>query len=416
MTLPIMTLVREECWSCRACGKCCRGSVVPLHDDDLRRLQTQQWDQYPEFRSRPYIVRRSLFSRRFKLAQRSDGTCVFLDEDGRCGIHHQFGFDQKPLVCRMYPLQVVPLEKTAILTLRRSCSEAAAGGGVGISAYLEEVRRYVRIRPQLAESTAPPAVSKGQIRPWPDFIMIAEALEELFCDPKFPLARKLVQGLWLCNLLEQCRLKNIRTEELRDLVNFFAKAAPLNVEDTFRTPEPPGAITGVLFRQAVALYLRLHPYFGPDESWQGRLLLWISAFAFTRGTGPIPALHPAFPERSFADVERQVLSPLTGDVQGLLNDYFESNLCSKQYAVVSRPGWPLLDRFRALAFAFPVACWMLRYFSGHEPPTKETAVAVITTIDRGQGYAPLIGAHHRQRIARLKSIQALEKLIVWYAR
>lgn len=414
MAVPIMTIARDERWDCRGCGRCCRGNLVPLHDDDLQRLRAQRWEEHPDFAHQSFIMRQGLFSRQYRLAQRGNGTCVFLGEDSLCRIHQKFGFYEKPLVCRMYPLQVVPLEKAAILTLRRSCPAAAAGEGARLAEYLGEARKYVQIRPHLAEPASPPAVIKNQSRPWSDFVMIAETLEKLVNDQKFPLSRRLVHGLWLCNLLEECRFKNLDAGKLRDLVDFFAKAAPQNAEKMYLNPARPGAAASILFRQAIAAYLRLHPLNDIHESWRERCLLFITAIAFTSGKGSVPALHPAFPEAKFADVEQRVLGPLENKIQGLFNDYFESNLSSKQYAIVSRPGWPLLDKFRALALALPVAFWMLRYFSGNELPAREAAVSIITAIDRGQGYAPLTGTHHRQRIASLKSMQALEKLIIWY--
>jgi hypothetical protein len=41
---------------------------------------------------------------------------------------------------------------------------------------------------------------------------------------------------------------------------------------------------------------------------------------------------------------------------------------------------------------------------------------VITTLDRGQGYAPLAGSRQRQRVQTLAKLEELEWLVVWYAR
>jgi len=416
MALPIMTLARHEHWTCRGCGKCCRGNLVPLQEDDLQRLQSQKWKQHPDFTHQPVINRKGWFSPHHTLAQRTDGTCVFLDKDGLCRIHKEFGFDEKPLVCRMYPLQIVPLEKTAILTLRRSCPAATSGEGAMLKEYLAEAHRYVQIRPKLAETASPPAVVNNQFLPWPGVTMIADTLDKLVNDQKYPLSQRLVHGLWLCDLLEKCRFKNLDAMQFRDLVDFFAKTAPQNTEQMYFSPAPPGTTAGTIFRQILAVYLRLHPLSDIHESWRERFFLFMTAFAFTSGKGSIPALHPDFPRATFADVEQQLLEPLDAGLRNLFNDYFESNIASKQYAVMSRPGWPLLDKFRAFALSLPVGFWMLRYFSIDIPPTREAAISIITALDRGQGYAPLTGTFHRQRIINLKSLHALEKLIIWYAR
>jgi lysine-N-methylase len=416
MALPIITIAQDERWKCRGCGRCCRGNIVPLHDDDLKRLKSQNWKKHPDFSQQPFMIHQGWFSRQHRLAQHSDGTCVFLDKEGLCRIHKEFGFNEKPLICRMYPLQIVPLEKAAVLTLRRSCPVAAAGEGDVLTEYLDEVRKYVRMRPKLAAPSPSPAIVKNQFRPWSDFTMITEALERVVNDRKYPIARRLVHGLWLCNLLEKCQFKNLDTGQLRALVDFFVKTAPQNVESMYLAPVTPGTVTSIIFRQVLALYLRLHPLNDIHESWRERCFLFITAMAFTGGIGPVPALHPAYPKATFTEVEQRALEPLDNNILELINDYFESNLSSKQYGVMSRPGWPLLDKYRALALSLPVAFWMLRYFSGSEPPPREMAIAIITAIDRGQGYAPLTGILHRQKISTLNSLQGLEKLIIWYAR
>jgi hypothetical protein len=209
-------------------------------------------------------------------------------------------------------------------------------------------------------------------------------------------------------------LNNLNSREIRELVSFLANAAKLKTEEMYLNPVDPGTVAGVLLRQAIAAYLRLHPRFGIHETWQERWFLHMSAFAFTSGKGSIPAMSHDFPDAKFADVEKLLSESLEPEIETIISDYFESHLSSNQYAIVNRPGWPLLDKFRALALAYPVSIWMLRYLSANAQPTRETAISVITTIDRGQGYTPLINAQHRQKISTMKSNRSLEKLIIWY--
>ena len=89
---------------------------------------------------------------------------------------------------------------------------------------------------------------------------------------------------------------------------------------------------------------------------------------------------------------------------------------SQQYAVASRPGWSLVEKFRALAVAYPVALWMLRYFCGGREPEAGDVIEIVTAIDRGQGYASLIGRQHRRRVSQLAALGELERLVIWYAR
>jgi hypothetical protein len=99
-----------------------------------------------------------------------------------------------------------------------------------------------------------------------------------------------------------------------------------------------------------------------------------------------------------------------------LQRYFEAMASSHQYAVLSRRGWSLIDKFRALAIAYPVALWMLRYFCGDRDPEADEIIDIITAIDRGQGWGPLVGRQHRRRVSQLAGLGELERLVIWYAR
>ena len=416
VTLPIRTLPIVEHWDCSGCGKCCRGNIVPLDDDDFRRLCEQKWDQHPDYRGVRTVVRQGMFSKRYRLAQRDDGTCVFLTADGLCRIHQEFGFENKPLVCRMYPLQLVPVDSTAYLTLRRSCPTAAADNGREMKEHRGEAKRFVKERPRLAEPISPPSIARGLHRSWKDTLLVTGAIERLLTDERYPLVRRLVHGLRFCDLLDQCRLKRMDTPKLRELTQLLAENAPDEVGDLFRDRTPPKRAAAVLFRQITADYLRLHPLYMVRASWRQRWRMAVTAWAFARGKGNVPRLHVDFPEGTFEAIEQRALGHLEEAVLKPLNRYFETTVVSKQYAVVSRPGWSVTEKFRALAVAYPVALWMLRYFCGEDPPTVEHVIDMVTAIDRGQGHGPLAGRQHRRRIATLVSLGELVRIAAWYAR
>ena len=416
MTLPIKTLPIVERWDCSGCGKCCRGNIVPLDDDDLRRLREQQWDQHPDYGGVRTVVRQRMLSRRYRLAQRDDGTCVFLSDDGLCRIHQEFGFENKPLVCRMYPLQLVPVDNTAYLTLRRSCPTAAADQGSEMKEHRGEAKRFVKERPRLAEPIRPPSIARGLRRSWKDTLLVTGAIERLLTDERYPLVRRLVHGLRFCDLLERCRLKRLDTPKLQELTQLLAESAPQEVGDLFSERKPPSRAGAVLFRQITADYLRLHPLYIVRESWRQRWRMAMAAWGFARGKGNVTRLHSDFPERTFEAIEEHALGHTEEGIQRPLNRYFETTAVSKQYAVVSRPGWSVIEKYRALVIAYPIALWMLRYFCGEEPPTVNHVINMVTAIDRGQGHGPLAGRQHRRRIASLATLGELDRIAVWYAR
>jgi len=416
VTLPIKTLSIVERWDCTSCGQCCRGAIIPLDGADLQRLRSQQWDKHPDYRGVKTIVRQGVFPRRYRLAQRDDGRCVFLTEQGRCRIHEEFGLAAKPLVCRMYPLQLVPLDDVALLTVRRSCPTAAADQGRELLAHREAVRQFVRERPQLAQTVLPPAISGNARRSWQDTRLVTGTLERLLTDSQYPLVRRMVHGLRFCDLLAQCRVVKQDRQQWSELVTLLAEGVRQEVADLFRERVAPGKAASVLFRQTVAEYLRLHPRFAVQPSWRERLRLASAALSFARGKGPVPRLHDSFPDGTFEAIEQRKLGHLGAELQQPLQRYFETVASSHQYAVLSRRGWSLIDKFRALAVAYPVALWMVRYFCGDRAPEADEIIDIITAIDRGQGWGPLVGRQHLRRVSQLAGLGELERLVIWYAR
>ena len=93
-------------------------------------------------------------------------------------------------------------------------------------------------------------------------------------------------------------------------------------------------------------------------------------------------MHPELPVATFESLERP-LGHLVEDIQRPLNRYYETNVAARQYAVASRPGWAIVESFRALALSYPVALWILRLCCPDRAPTKRDALDMVTLIDRG---------------------------------
>jgi lysine-N-methylase len=414
MAPPIKTLPILERWQCAGCARCCRGSIIHLDKDDLQRLRGQAWDKHPEYRQQQVFVRESWWGGSYRLAQREDGSCVFLTKDGRCRIHAEFGAEAKPLSCRMFPLQLVPRENGAVLTLRRACPTAAADQGPELKDYLSFARQVAEAGQLLNPSSQPPVIFGRHRRSWSDFLIVARRIELLLADGRFPLVRRVVHGLRFCAMLEQCNLTGFEGNRLAELCELIGENST-EVGDLFRKRIAPSQAAMTLFRQAGAECLRLHPTFVPSQSWRERWRMARAAVAFVRGTGRIPRLHPGLPETTFEDLERS-LGHLDEPVQRPINRFFETHAASLQYALVGRAGWTLTQSYRALALSYPVGMWLLRICCTGRAPTPSDTIDMVTIMDRAQGYAPLMARNHRSRIAILARMGQLERLAMWYAR
>lgn len=413
--LPIKPLPIVERWDCHNCGNCCRGSIVRLDDADLKRLREQHWERHPDYAGIRVFVRQGWIGGGYRLAHREDGSCVFLTEDGLCRIHKEFGFDEKPIICRTFPLQLVPLGRFAYLTTRRSCPSAACDKGRNINEQRATVNRLIKAGRGAPLACKPPRLTRRRQSNWKDLLAVAAVFERLLADTRFPIVRRFVHGLQFCDLFEQCKLKALDNNRLSELAQMLESSCLEDAGQWFRNRQPPGRSATTLFRQTASEYVRLHPYFRAAASWRTRLRFVGAAFSFARGKGTVPAIHAGFSPTTFESLERP-LGPLEESIRTPLDTYFTNSATSKQYAILGRDKWSLIDSFRSFAITFPIALWMMRLATGDQDPKKEDMLDVLTAIDRAQGYAPLTGRRHRQRVATIAELGELPRLVAWYAR
>jgi Fe-S-cluster containining protein len=415
MALPLKPLPTVERWDCHQCGICCRGSIVPLSDEDLARLKAQKWEEMPDLAGTPVIQRDSWLGRDYRLAHRPDGSCVFLLPDGLCRIHKELGFDAKPLVCRMFPLQVVPRDGVAILTIRRACPSAAADKGRPVAEQLDFAKKLARERGLTDQQVQPPPLKPGDSRGWPATRRLLDTLHRVLSDERYPPVRRLVHALILCRLLERAKTGPLDDAKLGDLLKVLESSVADEVGDLFSQRQPPSPAASVIFRQIAGEYVRLHPRYHVQPSWTQRLKLAWAAWKLVRGRGELPRLHPKFPVATFEQLE-QPLGLLDASLYQPFVRFIETTSESWSYAVANRGGWSVIESLRQLAISYPVGLWLLRWASVGREATLADVLDIVTALDRGQGYAPLAGTQERQRLRVLAGMDELTRLVVWYGR
>mgnify|MGYP005834020817 CR=1 FL=1 len=415
MSLPIRTLPVVERWDCHGCGICCRGTVVELDADDIARLKSQGWTQHPDYRGQKIVVRRRWWPARYELAKRPDGSCIFLTPQGRCRIHEQFGLEAKPLVCQMFPLQVVPLERFAYLTLRRYCPSAAADRGRTLESHQRMARALIERWQKRPRPAQPPPLVAGYHATWDQVLTITDVLDGLVRDARYPLVRRLAHVVEFCDLLEHCRLDRLDRPRLAELADMLRIAAVRDGGHVFRDRQAPDVRTGRLFRQAVFEYLALHPQFSAEAGWPGRFRLLGEAAAFHRGTGRVPRRGLPFAETTFEALERPI-GALDAPTLRPLEALFEASAASLRFAMLGRRRWPLTHSARALVLGHPVAMWTLRLACSPGPPAETDMLQAVAMLDRGETYPPFTGRRHQIRLAAMARAGGLARLLAWYGR
>lgn len=414
MSLPIVLLPNEEKWDCHQCGFCCRESLIPLSNFDAEQLRKQDWERDPQYRGKILVGHREAESG-FRLAHRSDGSCVFLNDDGLCQIHSKFGMTAKPTVCQTFPLQLIAHEKQAILTLRRACPSAANDLGSTTASQLYFIKQLVRDGRLKAETTTPPFFKSGEVRNWKTIQSVLESAGTLLQDERYPPVRRLVHVLKFASLLQAAKTKPLSDAQIVELAQTLAELAPEESKPLFDDRQPPKAYAKILFRLAAIYMARLHPQARHQSNWAARLQLIETGWKVMRGTGQTPKIDGIFSTADMAELETP-MGVLKPEIYLPLTRFLETHAASCMYAISDRQSWSVVDSIRALAIRYPIALWLLRWLTHGRQPTTQDMLHIICALDRSQGYEPLCGLNHRSRLAMLAANSELERLVVWYAR
>ncbi len=415
MSLPIILLDNQEHWDCHQCGFCCRGSIIPLNAHDLEQLKQQRWEQHPDFHSKRIRVRSMGIAGGYRLAHQPDGSCVFLDPQGRCRIHSKFGHDAKPTVCQMFPLQLLPQGQQLVLTSRRACPSAAADLGRPLAEHKSFVKRMVDDKRVKIDAIRPMAIKPGETREWKTQKAILHLTSGLLNDQRFPPVRRLVHTLQFASLLEKARTRRLKDEQLIELAQEIANLCPEEARHFFSEPQEPTVYAKVMFRLMAVDCARLHPHCRHRSTWSARIELMRTALKIVRGTGATPIIDRTFPQTTMEQIEKPT-GPLPPEVYKPLTRFLETTSSSAMFALADRQGWTLIESIRGLAMLFPVGLWLARWLASGRQPNAQDMLNVVVALDRSQGYAPLTGGLHRLRLSTLSVHDQIERLIVWAAR
>ncbi len=335
MSLPIVPLKSDEHWDCHQCGVCCHGSIVPLNLADAERLRSQQWGNEPEFENTRLTVRHRAAASSLRLAHRDDGACVFLNEDGLCRIHSKFGVEAKPSVCQTFPLQLIPREKHAVLTIRRACPSAAADLGDTVATRLPNVKKLVRDGHLKADATAPPAFKTGEYRQWRTIQTILDESGQLLRDQRYPPVRRIVHVLQYASHLEAAKTRRLDDKQIAELARTLRELEPEESKPFFAEQRPPKGYSQILLRRTAMVCGRLHPECRHRTSWKARVELAQIAWKVVRGKGSTPVFNNVFPASTFEALEQPV-GIKSAEVYEPLTRFIETNSESHLYAFANR--------------------------------------------------------------------------------
>jgi len=406
-------------WSCHNCSGCCREHLIEITDEERQRVLDQKWTAKDGVADdQPVVVAHAgpPWKRRYRLAHRNDGACVFLNEDGLCRIHAKFGEAAKPLACRVYPYAFHPSGKRITVSLRFSCPSVVANKGKAVAANRDELKQMARLLvPAGAGEIAPPRITSREALDWSDTLRIVESLDHLIATGDGPFIGRLMQCLTLVRLIEQSQFRLIRGERLREFLEIVSQAA---TEEPVPKPEKPASVALMQFRLLVAHYARKDTVADLSAGLAGRWRLLRAATRFTSGSGIAIPLQDCFREVPFESIE-QPFGGLPVAADQLLTRYLRVKLQGLHFCGPACYDLSVVEGFYTLALIVPAICWIARWLAAsdgrHELSVDDVARA-LSVADHHHGYSAVFGSRgFRRRVRMLRATADLHRLVLWYA-
>lgn len=418
MGLPLQVLpLPSQRYSCHGCGDCCRDFTVQLADEDRERLDRQRWTARL---GEPVTVE---FRGAHFLRQRPDGACIFLRSDGLCGVHAEFGFDEKPLACRIFPFTFAPRPREVRVGVSFACQSVRENRGASLPSHIEDLERF---RQALPEANRPSVVRlAGRMEATLEEIQAVEsAVDGWLSRPGIAFDARLDGLAWCAQQLMAATLERVRGERFGELVTLLVGVLPGELE--LRPIGAPTKRQRSLLRQAV--FARTEdPKLGTMRA-KGRFRTVLSQLSrsrrFSRGRGEVPAIGATWPRgATFEGVERcapAAAGAERAEIESLIGRWLRATTLGGRAWGSGFYGWPIVDGLAALAVNLAAVGWLSRAHavaSGGRAPGIADARAALGRIDRSAGRAPWLGGGaERLRVEYLSRDDGLRRLVreAWF--
>jgi lysine-N-methylase len=417
MATPVRSLPLMQNWDCHSCTDCCRIEAV-ITDEEKQRIEALDLANDPEVAPQPWVVPAGRGSRKWKLAHRPDGGCVFLTSGNHCRIQERFGALFKPFVCRLFPFILIPAGNHWRVGMRFSCPSAAANSGRPVAEAEEDLVHLSRLLEQhvgrSADSAPAPLLQAGQQLSWPDVCRVVQVLVDIVQDRNDRPERRLRKCLALARIGGQTQFDRLQGGRLSKYLQAVRNAVDADVPREVVDVSPPDPLLGrILFRALLAIYARRDRNVYRAPGIRKRLGRVLQGWRFVRGRGPVPRVNEFLTETTFEELERS--DGILPEMDETLERYYVAKLNSLQFCGPPNFDLPLWAGLEALVLTLPMILWLRRAFSDR-PPVQAVQQA-IQIVDDHFGGNPMLGFPHIQYLVRILAQRGeLEKLVAWYSR
>lgn len=414
LSLPVV-----QKYSCHSCGDCCRQHEILVTDEERQRILDQKWteaDGVPAGRE-AFVRVGGMFSKQYRLANREDGACVFLDKDNHCRIHGRFGEPAKPLPCRIYPFAFHPAGKSIAISLRYSCPSVAGNDGRPIEQHRKDLQELRDLAvPANAADYPPPAIAGKERIDWPDTLRLISAMKRVVTEPaEAPFPMRLVIALFVNGMLGKATFEKIRGGRIDELVDTLAMAAPEETGLAEGKIAEPSSLAKTQFRLMLAQYTTRDTTAAGGIGYRLRKLR--HGMELTAGNGLTPQVHPLLPPVPFEDLEKPFTAADSG-IDELFTRYFAVKMDGMAFCGPAFYGLPVVEGFFRLALMYPITMYVARWIARAENRSSisgKDAQTALTIVDHHHGYSPAMALRNfRKRAQWLIEHDEIPRLAVHY--
>lgn len=417
-TVALPILVPKMPWqhySCHGCGDCCRDFTVQLREEDLAKLKSQKWESIfgesvvVDFRGRPYLKRRT------------DGSCIFLMEDGLCRIHADHGFSAKPIACQVFPFNLAPSERHLRIGVNFLCRSVQENKGAELQTHQRDLRRFAAEIPELAAPQPDAELAQGlgsaserEVR------VLLNVLDEWLLREEIDFSVRLDGLAWIAQSLGEAQLAEMRDARFEELIRLLGAALPSEL--SMLPIEPPTSRQSALLRQA-AFARTEDPMIGTGSGGLRRIRTTFSQLTrsrkIRRGRGRTPVLSAALPrDVAFAAIDGVGPfsdSPHASAIDELCLRWIRSSLHGSRLWGSAYYGWSIVDGLQTLVLNVACAGWLAKLCSAAQSRPfveLEDVRTGIGRVDRHAGRAPWLGSPiERVRLRYLRLDDGLRRVV-----
>ncbi len=386
-------------YSCTGCGQCCRRWHVYLPAPERERLARLNWaaeDRIPEKRT-------VLINRLEYIAHTRTGECIYLEsEKNTCNIHRKFGYDAKPLGCKVYPYNIATTFPGKFSVIGRfDCPAVRANRGRPMRQAVDDIRAFIKQMGLTGgfDEGALNGLAKESVR------QILPALEKYVLDnAELAAADKMIVAAIAANRLEVLGNVFLNNVELPEILPSFFKRL-ISDHQTIK-PRRLGAFEQWRFLSVLSAFLRRDEEVA-GKGFAARFKRAAAMFKVYFGKANLRALGAEHPDFS---LDRKTLfsTPVTdaaGESWQLLFDLVKSRLEAFQFFGPANYNLTFFPGLRSLFVLFPLVMATAKWHALARDPRR----CVITPADVDYAVAAIDHSFGRSDLLRFGFIAALSR-------